>query len=205
MLRDEQVAARLHDRATAVLPSRLGEGPEEPPLAGTPPLPAVTDSEGFRELMANFPSGVSVLTTVDEHGTPHGMTCTSLASVTVQPPTLLACLNIRSQTLAALRQRGWFAVNLLHEIGQGVAELFSAPVPDRFSELDWRPAPVSGLPLLTAHALRIAECRVVGVTEVGDHAVVLGEVHQVSLLDGDPLLYGRRRFARWQPLSDPAP
>jgi hypothetical protein len=87
----------------------------------------------FRDLMNVFPSGVSVVTTRDLDGVPYGLTCTSMCSVSLRPPILLACLQTHSATLAAVLWQGAFAVNLLHSGGQRVAELFATAQSDRFA------------------------------------------------------------------------
>lgn len=156
------------------------------------------DADGHRELMSAFPTGVSVVTTLDTDGLPRGLTCSSLASVTLNPPTLLVCVHAGSSTLEALRARGWFAVNLLHARAQGVAQLFSSPVPDRFSRIAWIPSRISDLPLLADDAFAFAECRVTRVMNVADHAVVLGEVAEIARTLDAPLLYGMRRFTAWR-------
>ncbi len=154
--------------------------------------------EHYRDLMSAFPTGVGVITTVDCAGEPRGLTCSSLASVTLDPPTLLVCLHSRSGTLDALCTRGAFLVNLLHAKGQRAAEVFSLPGGDRFARIAWLPSPGSGLPMLTGDAFAFAECRVAGTQVVGDHTVVFGEVASVRLEEGDvPLLYGLRRFSTW--------
>ena len=76
--------------------------------------------------MADFPTGVAVVTTTDLSGRPHGFTCSALCSVTVTPPTLLVCANLHGAFLAALLERGLFAVNLLAESAIPTATRFSA-------------------------------------------------------------------------------
>ncbi len=157
-----------------------------------------------RQLMSVFPTGVAVVTTLDVDGTPVGMTCSSLASVTLDPPTILVCLHIGSGTLRAVRASGAFGVNLLHGHARRTAELFATPVADRFAQIDWQHATRTRAPWLTADALAFAECRVTGDSIVGDHAVVLGEVVDVVQTPGLPLLYGMRQFAGWlDPLTRP--
>ncbi|MGH8903760.1 MAG: flavin reductase family protein [Egibacteraceae bacterium] len=154
----------------------------------------------YRDLMSSFPTGVAVITSFDQHGRPHGMTCTSLSSVTLTPPTLLVCLNRRSGTLDAVQTYGSFAINLLHSRARRVAEIFSGPVPDRFSQVRWRLSNVAGLPWLFEDAFALAECTVRKSSIVGDHEVVLGEVCEVVLHGSDvPLLYGMRQFSTWLP------
>jgi flavin reductase (DIM6/NTAB) family NADH-FMN oxidoreductase RutF len=159
------------------------------------------DKDGFRSLMSAFPTGVAVVTTLDTDGRPRGLTCSALTSVTVDPPTLLVCLTLRSGTRAAMEARGRFAVNLLHSRARSVAVLFSSPVADRFSRVRWRSSEEEGSPCLVEDAFAYAECSVAGTMAVGDHAIVLGEVKQVAVSADVPLLYGLREFAAWRPGS----
>ncbi|QSB16314.1 flavin reductase family protein [Natronosporangium hydrolyticum] len=152
---------------------------------------------GFRTLMSGFPSGVAVVCAVDQQQRPHGMTCTSLCSVTVDPPTLLVSLQVASGTLHALRERGSFTLNLLHAQGQGTAELFASRDPDRFGRATWQPSPVVGAPWLTEAAFALAECRVSQLVPVGDHTLVIGAVVNIQQRPDTPLLYGLRQFASW--------
>jgi flavin reductase (NADH) len=159
-----------------------------------PPPPRGASPQDYKDLMSTFPTGVAVVTSIDNSGRPRGMTCSSLSSVTLVPPTLLACLRTGSATLHAVQDHRGFAVNLLHAQGRHAAELFSSPVGDRFSRIRWRPS-CSGLPWLVADAFALAECTVSGTVEVGDHTVVFGEVDEVTMTPGTPLLYGIRRFS----------
>jgi len=153
--------------------------------------------------MSSFPTGVSVVTAVDRQGRPHGMTCTSLSSVTLAPPTLLVCLNTGSGTLRAIRDSGYFAVNLLHARARQVALMFSGPVPDRFGRVPWRLSEQTRQPWLVRDAFALAGCSMRRSAVIGDHEVVLGEVCEVVHSPDVPLLYGMRRFSAW--LSDEAP
>jgi flavin reductase (NADH) len=151
----------------------------------------------LRELMAHFPSGVSVVTSRDPDGSPRGSTCTSLCSVSLRPPILLVCLNLGSSTLDALLRHESFAVNLLHSGGQHAARVFSTPVTDRFGQVTWDRTPRRGLPWLIGDAHAVAECRLERSSDVGDHTVVFGEVEEVIVRPRPPLLYGLRQYATW--------
>jgi flavin reductase (DIM6/NTAB) family NADH-FMN oxidoreductase RutF len=161
-----------------------------------PSTPAGTDE--FRAMMRGFPTGVSVVTAMDSAGRPRGMTCSSLCSVTLQPPTLLVCLRAGSWTLTAVRDVGTFAVNLLHEDALITAELFGSGDPDRFDRVDWRQDAIMAGPHLVRDAHAVADCRVVESEPVGDHVVVFGEVIRVTRTEERrPLLHGFRRYSRW--------
>ena len=160
--------------------------------------------DSFRELMSCFPSGVTVVTACDRDGSPRGLTCTSLCSVSLRPPILLACLANHSETLAVLRRTGVFAVNLLHAGGQDAAQVFASPVSDRFGLVDWARTPLCGLPWLRSDAHAVAECRVRDAFAAGDHTVVFGSVTGVIAEPDDPLLYGLRQYAVWTQCETPS-
>jgi flavin reductase (DIM6/NTAB) family NADH-FMN oxidoreductase RutF len=151
----------------------------------------------FRDLMNVFPSGVTVVTTQDKDGTPYGLTCTSMCSVSLRPPILLACLHNHSQTLSTVLRQGAFAINLLHDGGQDAAEVFATANLDRFAEVEWDRTPKHGLPWLTSDAHAVAECTVVQAMVAGDHVVVFGEVQAVHSQPQTPLLYGLRSYSSW--------
>jgi flavin reductase (DIM6/NTAB) family NADH-FMN oxidoreductase RutF len=152
-------------------------------------------ADAFRGFMSTYFTGVTVVTTVDGAGRPHGLTCTSLTSVTLAPPTLLVCLDVRSGTLAALRHRAGFVVNLLHDGARATAELFASHAEDRFERTAWRGSAYLDLPWLADDTCAAAECRVVDTVPVGDHVVVFGRVVNVADGTGNPLLYGLRTFS----------
>ncbi|SPE99906.1 flavin reductase family protein [Streptomyces sp. MA5143a] len=152
----------------------------------------------LRRLMAGFPTGVSVVTALAPDGTPWGMTCTSLCSVALDPPTLLVCLRAGSPTLRAVLDSGSLSVNLLHERARSASELFGSGAPDRFDQVPWVPAQNEGGPHLIEAAHTIADCTVTAEQTVGDHAVVMAGVTLVtSLRRPIPLLYGMRRYGSW--------
>lgn len=151
----------------------------------------------FLGFMSAFCTGVAIVTSVDDGGRPHGLTCTSLASVTLGPPMLLVCLNTSSGTSTAVRQRAGFAVNLLHERGRAAADVFSSDVEDRFDRVAWRPSAGLAQPWLIDDAFAMAECEVAETVPMGDHVVVFGRVVHVEHGAGVPLLYGMRTFSRW--------
>jgi flavin reductase (NADH) len=152
----------------------------------------------FRTLMAGFPTGVAVVTSIGDDGKPRGMTCSSVCSVSLDPPILLICLRVESATLRAVSQRRTFALNLLHDRARATAELFASAAPDRFERVQWHAGHATAEPYLPEDAHTVAECRVVRMSTVGDHVVVFGQVVTVAQPSGGrPLLYGMRQYAAW--------
>lgn len=153
---------------------------------------------GFRTMMSAFPTGVGVVTAQGRDGVPRGMTCSSVCSVSLAPPTLLVCLRAASPTLEAVLEAGEFAVNLLHEDGQEAAELFASGDPDRFTKTLWDRPPGAGGPHLLQAAHTVADCVLVARRRVGDHMTVFGEIRATTQHHSSPpLLYGLRQFRAW--------
>lgn len=173
------------------------------PAIRTPPPTALPVSarvtpDGFRAMMSGFPTGVCVVTTTDHEGTPRGMTCSSVCSVSLDPPTLLVCLRDGSPTLEAIVKSGVFAVNLLHEGAREAAELFASGNPRRFDLLPWEQTPDMAGPHLSRDAHTVADCDVVLTQKVGSHVIVFGAArHIVERHAHPPLLYGLREFRSW--------
>lgn len=154
-------------------------------------------TEAYRTFMSSFPTGVSVVTTVDTGGRPRGMTCSSLSSVSLNPPILSVCLSVTSGTLSALRAHGFFGVNLLGDSSSSVARQFADSTLSHFEHVPWQPAAGIGVPRLGGDTVAFAACRVADTKLVGDHVVIFGEVLHTDGDTGNPLLYGRRQFAGW--------
>ncbi|HET6711181.1 flavin reductase family protein [Amycolatopsis sp.] len=171
-------------------------------FAAAPATRNPVEAARFRSLMATFPTGVAIATTFDTRGRPRGMTCSSVCSASLHPPTLLLCLRHGSPTLDAMLVHSTFAANLLHHRARAVAELFASGIADRFDRIHWEGDGTGSGPHLTAYAHAIADCQISRIADVGDHTVVFGEVFRVAQPlpeEPNPLLYGLRGYSSWLP------
>lgn len=147
---------------------------------GAGPTPAE-----FRATMGRFATGVTVVTTVAD-GVPHGMTANAFCSVSLDPMLVLVCVDRRASMWSFLERADTFAVSVLAADQEHLSVWFASP--DRpsgapqFAEVAWRPAAVSGSPLLEGSVATV-DCRIAAVHDGGDHAIVVGEV---LALDSDP-------------------
>jgi len=151
------------------------------------------DSAAFRHAMRAFSSGVAIVA-CGEGEARAGCTATSLASLSLAPPTLIVCLARSSSTLIGLREAGAFSINLLAARHQALAHRFSGHSgvhgPRRFDRAQWITLS-TGAPVLT-DAVAAFDCLVEEVIERHSHAIVLGAV--VSLKEGvDEAVLARRR------------
>lgn len=133
-----------------------------------------------------FASGVTVVT-VASGDELHGMTASSFASVSLEPPLILVCLDKASRTRTLVAQAGRFAVNVLGGAQADVSQAFSRPGVKPFGTVPYAHGS-NGAPLLDG-AIAVLECTTYRVFEAGDHEVVLGEVTACAAPGGDPLVY----------------
>jgi flavin reductase (DIM6/NTAB) family NADH-FMN oxidoreductase RutF len=141
------------------------------------------DSEagaGFRSAMRHLASGVSVITTGQREARV-GLTATSVSSLSMEPPSLLVCINRASATLRAMRETNVFGVNFLAAGHRDVADRFAGrgnlSGAARFLDNQWITL-VTGAPLL-ADALAAIDCTIDSIMEWSTHAVVIGRVEAV--------------------------
>ena len=140
----------------------------------------------FREALRKFASGVTIVTVAGD-GELHGMTASSFASVSLEPPLVLVCLDKTSRTRALVAETGAFGVNVLRSDHQEASRAFARPGVKPFATVPHR-AGRNGAPLLD-EAIAVLECSTHQVFAAGDHDVVIGEVTAAGLQGGDPLVY----------------
>jgi flavin reductase len=152
----------------------------------------------FREAMSRLGAAVHVVTTAGSAGKT-GATATAVCSVSDAPPTLLICLNRRSQTNPAVVENGVFCVNTLGAGGAEIADIFAGRTGvrglDRFATGEWTVL-ATGSPVL-ASAVVVFDCRVIEVRAVASHNVFFGAVEAVRLGPAGPaLVYHERAYKR---------
>ncbi|MEK6324339.1 MAG: flavin reductase family protein [Acidobacteriota bacterium] len=147
----------------------------------------------FRIALSRFVSGITVVTTLVKDNRPAGITVSAFASVSLEPPLVLACIDKRASLHDYLIEGSHFAVNILAQDQEHLSRRFASKDQDRFDGAGYREG-VSGAPLLEG-ALAYIECRVVRVYPGGDHTIVVGEVESTSVADHKPLAYYRGGYA----------
>lgn len=160
---------------------------------GVSNVPKIVDPLQFRHVVGHLATGVTILTTStgDEN---FGMTASSVTSLSIDPPMMLACINNSVPTATAVARSGKYVVNIL---GQGQEELayqFASPSSDKFRDVRVEYGTI-GLPVLS-DALAHIECEVVEQVEGGTHTIFLGHVVSATAADGHPLTYYRGGFGR---------
>lgn len=153
--------------------------------------------EDFRAALGRFASGVTVVTTKDARGELHGITVSAFCSVSLKPPMVLICVEKTAGSHPALEESAIFVVNILPEGEAEISELFASQSHHKFDLVNWEPG-IEGVPILV-DALASLECRVKFSYHGGDHSIFVGDVENVSVDNGRPLLYFRGHYGSFEP------
>jgi flavin reductase (DIM6/NTAB) family NADH-FMN oxidoreductase RutF len=155
----------------------------------------------LRTLMAHFATGVSVVAA--RHGPLlAGMTANAIATISIDPPILMASIAGRAETHGAIIGSHAFSVSVLTADQQALAECFAQPTTalklTRFCDATWHEAE-TGSPILEG-ALAYFDCRLTERHAVGDHTMFLGEIVAAGYRDdAAPLLWYGSRYLRLAP------
>jgi flavin reductase (DIM6/NTAB) family NADH-FMN oxidoreductase RutF len=150
------------------------------------------EPELFREVFGRFATGVAVITSAGPSGV-GGMTANAICSLSLDPLMALVCFENSARTLRTVKEGGRFGVNLLSDDQRDVAGLFASKAPED-EKLEAVPhAMRSGVPVIDG-VIAWAVCDLRELIAGGDHTIALGEVVEMGLGDGQPLLWFEGRY-----------
>ncbi len=155
------------------------------------------EAQDFKNALATFPSGVTVITMDSEEG-PHAMTASAFCSLSLDPPLVLVCVKNGNRTYEKLKTLPGFAVNILAEDQADFSNRFAGYGPNAeapFDGLDLHKCEASGAPGLPG-CLATLDCTLYGTRDGGDHTIFIGQVENTRLHEekSRPLLYARSYF-----------
>jgi len=154
------------------------------------------DARAFRSAMGSLANGVTVISVVDEHDRPMGMTATAVCSLSLEPPLLLVCVGHEGALHDLITRAPWFGVLVLAADQRDLAERFATRGRQAFDADGPRtPARLPRLPGVVA----TIDCRRRAVFEGGDHSIVTGELEWADVAGGAPLLHQSGVYARLAP------
>lgn len=157
---------------------------------------ARVDEAEFKSAMRQVTSSVAVVT-ASFGNLRNGLTATSVCSVTMEPPTMLVCINRKSRADALIAESRAFAINILADEQHKIARLFSTSridAEERFVEGRWMTM-TTGAPVLEG-AVATFDCELESHVRSGSHHVYFGRVVAVSSFDQPALLYRDGVFRR---------
>ena len=151
----------------------------------------------YRDAWSRFATGVTVITTVEPDGSVHGMTASSVTSVSLDPPLVLVVVGEERQSHGLIESTGRFGLSILDSDQTEIAKHFATPPEKRGATNPQHITTVTDgereLPVI-AEAIAVMGCRVTAAHEAGDHTVFIGRVESIDVGEGDPLVWFQRQF-----------
>ena len=195
-MRRERQAAIL-GAASEVAAALIEAEPDETAVSPAGDAEAI-DSGAFRHAFRQLASTVAVMTLIGRDGRPRGMTVTSMCGLSVDPPTLLVCIDRATRTHRDLMATDRFGVDILAEHQHALAARFARTGTDKVVPTDWLIDPTSrALPHFAGSIVRLG-CTIEDVHPASTHDIVVGRVRTIEVdpQPGAPLLYHDGAFGR---------
>lgn len=150
------------------------------------------DPLDLRHVLGKFLTGVTVVTTLDQHGTPLGFTANSFTSVSLDPPLILVCLASSAGLAAVFGKTESFAINILSTEQESISNNFASKKEDRFADTEWA-SKSTGSPIIAGSAAWL-DCEMYNKFEAGDHIILVGKIVEIQKADVAPLGYCEGRY-----------
>lgn len=150
-------------------------------------------SDDFRDAMRRVAATVNVIS-ICVGNEPMGITATAVSSISMDPPSLLICINRAASLHAPMGDVTHFRVNVLHRDQEGIAQMFADRSQHalRFSA-GWNVDCTLPPRLIDAQASML--CRRIDHHQFGTHSIFIGVVEEVSVReDVHPLVYLNGRY-----------
>ena len=156
---------------------------------------SILDSQALRMTMRQWVTGVTIVTSIYD-GERSGMTVSSFTSVSVEPPTVLVCVNKQAYTHGIIAKSRIYAISLLSSGQAALSNRFAgmeAGIIDRFADLEIATAE-TGSPLLPG-AIAWLDCRVQQMIDTSTHTIYIAEVVYARVEpEREPLVYHNRAY-----------
>ena len=158
------------------------------------------DSASFRRVLGHYPTGVCIVTAMEEGTTPAGMAVGSFTSVSLDPPLVAFFPDKRSSSWPRIERAGKFCVNVLASDQLDLCKRFAASGGDKFAGTTHRLS-TNGSPILDGVVAWI-DCDLHATHDAGDHLIVLGGVRELEVeTPNGPLLFFQGAYGRFSELG----
>lgn len=154
----------------------------------------------FRQVLGSYPTGVCVISALNEDDEPVGMVVGTFTSVSLDPPLVGFLPDKKSTSWPQIERAGHFCVNVLASDQQEICRQLAARGRQKFASIEFTISE-HNLPVIDNAIARI-ECSIHSVTDAGDHWFVLGNVLSLETTrEGDPMLFYRGRYGSFVDLA----
>jgi len=155
-------------------------------------------ADEFRNAMGCFATGVTIIT-LENGGMVHGMTANAFASVSLEPPLVLVCVDQSTATHELLTEKQRFGINVLAVDQESISRYYADPDRLHIDAEEKAGARFErtrhGTPVLCG-ALAYLECRLHSAQEAGDHTIFVATVEDAVVRQGSALVFFRGEYRK---------
>lgn len=146
----------------------------------------------IRNLLGQFATGVTIMTTRGQQGRNVGMTANSFSSLSLDPPLILWSISKTAPSYTDFVKCQHFAVHMLAQEHHQLSSHFARGAEDKFAGMAYQMVE-QGIPVLE-DTLATLICRNVQQYEGGDHTILIGEIEYYQQVAREPLLFFAGRY-----------
>lgn len=149
--------------------------------------------DDYKAAVGKYPTGVTVISTI-YNKIEFGFTANSFTSVSLEPPIVSFCLNVKAGSIEAFKKSSFFTASILAFDQGGISDHFASHIENKFEGIDYYYGANSNCPIING-AVSYIECKKLNMFEAGDHIIFTGEVLAVKVCnDKNPLVYFARGY-----------
>ncbi len=152
--------------------------------------------EAFLKAWGSYPTGVSVVTSIEPDGGVHGMAANGINSVSLDPLLVLVSVGHNRNSYPLIKEAGRFAINILSGEQQDIARYYASPAESRSADFDVAFTFTDSGAAFIDDSIASMDCRTVHEQVAGDHTIFIGEVERIDLNEGEALAYCQGKFGR---------
>ena len=149
----------------------------------------MVDAQQFRQLWGKFATGVAIVTTIKPDGQIHGIAANGITSVSLEPLLVLVRVGHERQSYGLIESTRRFAINVLSEDQKEIAEYYARPPEKRVGDVEPSFSFIEQGSAILEDCLGSVDCHVVDAHEHGDHTIFIGEVDDIRVSTGKPLIF----------------
>jgi flavin reductase (DIM6/NTAB) family NADH-FMN oxidoreductase RutF len=153
--------------------------------------PARPDIDTMKQVNRQFVTGVTVVTVMDGDK-PRGLAVNAFSSISLDPPTVMVCVQRTSSTYDSLFRASHLAINILSTGQVDVVNQFASKSADKFAGVDWEPNRFGSPVIAGSSAWMEAEIR--ERLQASTHTIFICRVVDASATDAHPMVYSAGRF-----------
>lgn len=155
------------------------------------------DDRLFRDAMGKFATGITIVTLKDEEEI-YGITVNAFMSISLNPKLIAISIDENASLYDRLLEANNFGISILKEDQKELAMIFAKQI-EKNQEIDYFIN--NGVPVIR-NSLATVTCAVHEKFKVGDHMIFIAEVLDLTVEQGEPILFSGGKYRTVQPLVE---